>query len=124
MKMRKNDAGDYTVKQLIEKLGEYPDDTTIWFMFQHSNGLMTLFDLAHLGMFTLGDTDFVHFVLENSNIYNETKKCQHYNDEISKLNIETRELKNQIKNLTGFIMYKGYNLDDFNDYLIKKWKKE
>lgn len=73
MKMRKNDAGDYTVKQLIEKLKEFPDETPIWFMFEHSNGIISLFDLVNLGMFTLGGDEFIRFVLKNSSIYNEKR---------------------------------------------------
>ena len=122
--MCEEDYTDYTVKSLIEELKEYPEDTPIWFMFKHSTGIMSLFDVKSIGMFTLADSEFIHFVLENSSIYKEKERCQTYGDELTKLHITNRELKNQISKLTSFIIDKGYNLDDYANFLANEWKKE
>lgn len=115
---------DYNVGELIEKLKEYPEDLPVWFIFQHSNGIMTLFDLINIGCFQLGGDDYIHFILKSSNIYDENKKSRKYIDELKSLRIENRELVSRISNLTSFIISKGYDINDFNDFLVEGWKKE
>ena len=118
------DDVDYTVHQLIDELKKYPEDLPVWFMFQHSNGIISLFDLMNIGCVSLGGDDYIHFIFKNSDIYNENKKSIKYMGEFQRLEIENKELKNQIGNLTKFFTSKGYDLNDFNDFIVKEWKKE
>lgn len=42
-------------------------------------------------------------------------------DKLNELSLINAELNNEVGKLCGFIISKGYTVDDFNEWLVKEW---
>ena len=63
---------------------------------------------VRFGEYRITDKDTIISILDVCKLLNE-------------YNITCKELEGEVELLSGFILSKGYTLDDFNEYLCNKW---
>lgn len=63
-------TNDLTIKDLIDELKEYPEDTPIWPQIELSNGFMMMLDFKFSSLTSLdGVSRELHLVFKKSEIY-------------------------------------------------------